>query len=332
MNEDHNYLVSIIIPVYNVERYITKCLNSIFVQLKSYDEIEIIIVNDGTKDGSMQLVEPFLQYPNTTLITQNNLGLSVARNNGIEAAKGEYIWFVDSDDWITNGSIDEIIHEIRSMSSSIDLLVYKIENYDERGCSISLRSFPDIDESVIATGMSVIRMKKFQSCPMQEYIISRDFLNKNNFRFKSGIFHEDRELSIKMLLAASKVKLIPFITYCYLNRTSGSIIATPNPKRIKDLIDIAEGYHILQKNEIDNRKKIVLKKAAAENILYACNLISFYKDYLSFNYIKDIPYRRILFNSLFIFNENTNRAKATMLMLDKNILLCYFKLKLICKR
>lgn len=99
-------LVSIIIPIYNVEQYIEQCFTSIYAQDISEDIFEVIAVNDGTPDNSMSIVKTIAsQHKNLVIINQENQGLSVARNTGLDHAKGEYIWFVDSDDWLTKDSL-----------------------------------------------------------------------------------------------------------------------------------------------------------------------------------------------------------------------------------
>lgn len=108
-------LVSIIIPVYNVEQYIEQCLSSIYAQDISEDIFEVIAVNDGTPDNSMSIVKTIAsQHKNLVIINQENQGLSVARNTGLDHAKGEYIWFVDSDDWLTKDSLSIVLDTIIS--------------------------------------------------------------------------------------------------------------------------------------------------------------------------------------------------------------------------
>lgn len=93
--------LSLVIPMYNVELYIEKCLNSCINQDLSSNEYEIIIVNDGSKDTSLSRAEAIARkHNNIKIISQENGGLSSARNTGLKNAKGEYIWFIDSDDWI----------------------------------------------------------------------------------------------------------------------------------------------------------------------------------------------------------------------------------------
>ena len=102
--------LSIIVPVYNVERYIRSCFETIFKQGLKSDEYEVIIVNDGTKDRSMEMIEDIIkQHNNISVINQENQGLSVARNNGICAAKGEYIFMPDPDDLLTEKSLDLLL-------------------------------------------------------------------------------------------------------------------------------------------------------------------------------------------------------------------------------
>ena len=102
--------LSLIIPVYNVEQYIGRCLQSCLSQANvTAEDYELVIVNDGTKDNSMQVVEEMTRgCTNITVINQHNQGLSMARNVGLKAAKGEYVWFIDSDDWIESNMIEEL--------------------------------------------------------------------------------------------------------------------------------------------------------------------------------------------------------------------------------
>ena len=97
--ENHSINVSVIVPVYNVEKYLEQCLDSIVHQ--TLKEIEIIVVNDGSTDSSPEIIREYeLKYPQVKVIHQKNKGLSGARNSGLKLARGEYIGYVDSDDWI----------------------------------------------------------------------------------------------------------------------------------------------------------------------------------------------------------------------------------------
>ena len=106
-------IFSIIVPVYNVEKYIEKCLSSLIGQIK-FDEYEVIVVNDGSKDGSEEIVRHFCEtYDNFMLINQKNGGLSDARNTGIKNAKGDYVIFLDGDDFFSENALEKLSQEIK---------------------------------------------------------------------------------------------------------------------------------------------------------------------------------------------------------------------------
>ena len=105
--------ISVVIPVYGVEKYIRQCLESIINQ--TYKNLEIIVVNDGTKDNSMKIVEEYLSDERIKIINKQNGGLSSARNRGMEEATGKYIFFVDSDDWIELNTIEILVKNSKSV-------------------------------------------------------------------------------------------------------------------------------------------------------------------------------------------------------------------------
>ena len=105
--------ISVIIPVYNVEKYLPECLESILSQVKNNAIYEIVLVNDGTPDNSMDIAYSIVgRYSNVKVVNQENQGLSVARNIGLEHATGDYIWFIDSDDWLTDDAISIVMKAI----------------------------------------------------------------------------------------------------------------------------------------------------------------------------------------------------------------------------
>ena len=138
-------IISIIIPIYNVERYIKQCLSSLFIKdiYFQYYNIEIIIVNDGTADKSMEIVEQFANlYRNIIIIEQTNQGLSVARNIGLEHATGDYIWFIDSDDWLTDDAISIVMKAI-SENPEIEVFATILNMYYEESGKTSIEYKPN---------------------------------------------------------------------------------------------------------------------------------------------------------------------------------------------
>lgn len=124
--------LSIIIPVYNVANYVGKCLDSCLEQNVKMTDYEIIVVNDGSVDNSLEVVNLYINRPNINVISQNNSGLSAARNAGMKIAKGEYIWFVDSDDWIESGILEHILREISLYTPDCLRLNYRRMTDDEK--------------------------------------------------------------------------------------------------------------------------------------------------------------------------------------------------------
>ena len=135
-----NILLSIVIPIYKVEPYIEKCLSSIYGQIENLP-VEVVLVNDGTPDKSMDIAQKFVNN-RTVIVAQENQGLSAARNNGMKASHGKYVWFVDSDDWIADGAIAKVckwIEQNRSEVFVIGIKAYDEENHPIKSFSVIMK-------------------------------------------------------------------------------------------------------------------------------------------------------------------------------------------------
>ena len=218
-------ILSIIIPVYNVEPYIEKCLKSCIQQKGiSFDDFEIVIINDGTKDKSMDIIQSILNsnetVTNVKIITQENAGLSAARNTGIKHAKGEYLWFVDSDDWIDDNSLQCIVDELKKEEIDILQMPYKLIYENNRPQEIE--KVKEINHPV--SGRECMKMTRFPNLT-QSRIYKRDFLKNNNLWFTPGILHEDAEFKPRAIWSANKIKTLNIPFYNYLKREKNSITA-----------------------------------------------------------------------------------------------------------
>ena len=257
-----NLILSIIIPIYNVEKYVRKTLDSIFSQSFQKEFVEIIVVNDGTKDNSMSIVNEFAaKFDNLKIINQENQGLSVARNTGLKVARGKYVWFVDSDDWVEYDSLPFLLQHLEH--SDRDVLMFKIREYDEEGRILLERSFHDNKNEEQISGTDVVLyQKKFgvDITPMQQYVISRDFLLSNKLFFVPGIYHEDKEFAPRMLINTKKVAIIPKVIYCYLRRSNGSITTAETllKKRCLSKIEIYRRYRIFSEGLVQSKDKEAL--------------------------------------------------------------------------
>ena len=216
------YKISVIIPIYNVERYIVQCLDSIVGQ--STEEIEIICVEDCSQDQSYKILLQYVQqYPFIKIVKHSkNRGLSVARNSGLSQAQGEYILFVDSDDLIKEKSIELLLAYIEK--EEFDILTF---NYDvitddkQREKKVLVRSERNKTYKKYANGQEwlIFRIGNDSLDVMTwNKLYRKDFLIENNLSFLPEIVHEDDLFCMESFLAARSVIDIPQVCYEYRKR------------------------------------------------------------------------------------------------------------------
>ncbi len=258
--------LSIIIPVYRVEDYITQCLNGCISQgdMKLGKDYEIICVDDGSPDNSAAIITQFAKDNyGIRLLRQENQGLSAARNTGLQAAIGEYVWFVDSDDWIDSDCLSKIVPYLQE---DLDLLeiqyrnVYENEKQEE-GERPNVLQLMTGEEATIMGGVHT---------PAQFSIYRRSFLIDNKLEFYRGIYHEDIEFKPRALLLAKKVISAPFVCYNYLQRSDGSITARFKKKNGYDMIIALNSlYTFVEKYSIPVKKAIYTKISMWMNSLFS---------------------------------------------------------------
>lgn len=201
---------SIIIPVYNTEQYLSLCLNSCLDQDLLPTEYEIIAVNDGSTDGSLELLKDYEnRYPNIHVFTQENKRQGAARNLGLKKAKGKYIWFVDSDDRIEPNCLKQILQFVED--SDISLFP---------GCWF------EHNNGLNYSSYEVVRSQRFcdnfYRIASVGYIYSRSFLLDNNLYFLEGVVYEDNEFIPKTIFKAKKISYINIPVYYYFVRSSST--------------------------------------------------------------------------------------------------------------
>jgi len=205
--------VSIIVPVYNVELYLEKCLLSLVHQ--TLQEIEIIVVNDGSKDDSQKIIEKFQQEYPTKIVGFNkeNGGLSDARNFGIDQAKGQYLGFVDSDDYVSETMFEEMYYLTEKHNA--ELAICNLQKVDENGnITQKLTQLPNFfDKIILENHLSVFSDISYFAC---NKLFRRELFQ--NKRFKKGIHFEDIELIPQLLLECKTLAFTPNYHYQYLER------------------------------------------------------------------------------------------------------------------
>lgn len=238
-------LFSIIIPIYNVAQYIPKCLESVFSQ--SFCDLEVICVDDGSSDNSLTIVNHFVnevnsRFPDSTsshlsVIHQENQGLSAARNAGLKVAHGDYILFLDSDDWLEPDALQTLANNL----CGEDMLCFNGRRFLEDNQQYEA---PDrIDPESSLSGWDyynryALKHRNFAFVCVVLRCYRRQFLLDNNLFFKPGIFHEDNLFTPYACYFAQKVKVIPDVLYDYRVR-SQSIMTTRSLKHWHDIITTA---------------------------------------------------------------------------------------------
>lgn len=231
--------LSVIVPVYNVERYVERCIKSILEQkLNSDDKLEIVIVNDGSKDKSMAVIKNMIEpYDNVLVVEQDNQGLSMARNAGLSKCSGDCIWFVDSDDYIQPDSVNQLLSVFKS-NTEVDVISFHLNNIAEESNEITTSRFNKcLKDSNILTGADYLFLRG-AFAPVQRFAFRRSLLLNNNFRFYPGIYHEDGEFGVRVLYSCRKIYLLNKPLYNYILRSSGSIMSSIKIKNIYDLMTV----------------------------------------------------------------------------------------------
>lgn len=218
-------LISIVVPVYNVEKYIHECLESILNQ--SYKNIEVIIVNDGTLDNSIAKIEDLLKDKRTRLISQVNQGLSAARNTGIKAALGEYISFIDSDDKVKSSFIETLYD--KANETNADIVRGSFRNFDG---NIPEGWITDFNISP-SRGTEALRyfLNNNVSFVVWSSLYRTTFLRENRLEFTEGILLEDGDFTTRSYINASVVATSDAPNYYYRVRP-GSILTSNNAQRM----------------------------------------------------------------------------------------------------
>ncbi|MBQ0126416.1 MAG: glycosyltransferase [Bacteroidales bacterium] len=226
-------LISVIIPVYNVERYLPQCLDSILAQ--TYQVFEVICINDGSTDDSLQVLEEYAAKDSRIkVVSQTNAGLSAARNAGLSVASGDYVFFLDSDDWIEQNALEILASSIVGQ----DMICFNGRRYlEETG---EFENADELTTEQIISGWEYynkysLQPRNFAFVCVVLRLYSREFLLKNNLKFAEGIYHEDNRFTPLACYYAQKVSVINDVLYNYRVRPS-SITTTVNVKRQKDLI------------------------------------------------------------------------------------------------
>ena len=230
-------LVTVIIPVYNVSEFIERCITSVLTQ--THTALQIIIINDGSTDGSGEMCDEFAEQDSRIeVIHQINAGVSVARNVGLDRVRGEWIAFVDSDDYASPYYIEDML--VVAIQDNCDIVVCHSENV--QACSTEQIPFKRLDETRVITGydgcvlhfgktagvLNAVHCKVYRACLWDA------------LRFPVGKVHEDTFVSHELIYSAKRIALMDAVLYAYVQSIDSIIRGGFSLRRILDSLDAAE--------------------------------------------------------------------------------------------
>lgn len=260
--------LSIVVPVYNVENYLARCVASL-LKIDSLD-VEIILVDDGSTDSSGKLCDTFRYNESVKVIHKKNGGLSDARNEGLNIAKGEYVWFVDSDDSV-NFSYSSFLSIIEAFEPDVVCANYIILNNNKVTNIIQ----ECLKKDTLYLGKEALKTLLYNHqyyVAAWKNIFRREFLIKNNLYFKKGIFHEDEQLTPYIFLQAKKVVYFDDFIYVYHIREDSISNNKKWNKNIEDIFTVFyENASYFKKNISENRLMRMLLNDIVEKMIYHIN-------------------------------------------------------------
>lgn len=295
---------SIIVPVYNVEKLLNKCIDSILEQ--TYDNFELILVNDGSTDDSKKIIDSY-KDKRIIRINQENMGVSDARNKGIKKATGDYLVFIDSDDYVEK----DLLSNINKSISDEDVFRYQIRRIYNNG------NISDYHEEEFTKLIGKDAFRKIVNYHYVEiacsYIIKRDYFMKNNFSFVCGKLHEDYGLIPLVIIKANLVSSISYIGYNYVESNDSITSFTSYEKEYTKAKDVLWHFNNLVFKDGDKYYQSFL---ANEALLKAKYLNK--QDYKK--YINDLK----KYNVVNYLLEDTLKRKIKKYLLKININLIKF--------
>ena len=264
---------SIIIPVYKVENYLRPCVDSILNQ--AYKDYEVILVDDGSPDKSPEICDDYARTEaRVKVIHKQNGGQADARNVGLEAAQGDYICYIDSDDFLANDGVLQLLAD--KTVGNPDIVHYKFKEWFESDGHIADCRFdynvPTEGRTVAEIYCDLIDKDAYYNSAWSK-IIRRDLLNDNNIRFVKGIVGEDNEWYYNVVMVANSLVLVDDCLYIY-RRRQGSTTTTATRKNLLDQLYVLDKWtKLLHEKANDDRARVVwgslAKQYCSAMILYA---------------------------------------------------------------
>ena len=251
--------LSIIVPLYNSERYLPKCLDSLLCQDIPDEDYEIILVNDGSPDNSLQIAERYAsRHTNIQVLSQPNKGTSGARNTGLRQAGGKYVYFVDPDDYILENSLKEPLNQMDK--ESLDVLRFGYKEVDEQYNPTQSVKHPEIPDysTEIMDGGRFMAERLGVACYVWTFFFRTAIIKDNDIYFFEGDYFDDTPWLPRVLLKAQRVDSWGALRHFYLIRDN-SLVQSDSPEKIQRKID-GQKFLIIELS----RQQQKVKRTAAE--------------------------------------------------------------------
>jgi Glycosyltransferases involved in cell wall biogenesis len=266
--------LSIIVPVYNVEAFLKKCVDSLLAQDLPKEDYEVILVDDGSTDGGGMLCDTLAaEHGNIRVIHQRNRGLSGARNSGIPVASGDYVMFVDSDDFLCPNVLGTLVGLMDS--KELDILRFNYQNVNMDGAVFEPNKYvkPFVDYSdEVCDGETFLNERLGNACYAWQFLVKASLLRQEGNGFKEGIYFEDVEWTPRILIQVGRVASTETVVYNYLFRSDSIARNTDTEKKrkaIRDKLVILDGFNSLERQMQDNRWIQSMRAHTALAILYS---------------------------------------------------------------
>ena len=288
--------ISVIVPVYNTEKYVEKCLDSICNQ--KLNDLELIIVNDGSEDNSEAIIKKWIKNNENKVkikyLKKENGGLSDCRNYAIPYVTGKYISFIDSDDYISEdiySNLEKYIDE------NIDLIKFKMQKVDENGSILEKLDGPIFEKCTGEEGYKKLCTSDKFLDPACIYLYRTEFFKQNNFEYAKGTYHEDFGLTSLIILKAKSFVSTSEDGYYYL-QSNNSITRDVNyEKEIQKSKDLLKHYdnmiEKIKEYDISENSKNLIKRYYTNTVILKANDL---KEKDLENYIKQIKIRKMYKN------------------------------------
>jgi glycosyltransferase involved in cell wall biosynthesis len=230
----NNILISCIIPAYNIEKYIARCLESVISQ--SLTNLEIIVINDCSTDGTLEIINEYaLKDTRIKVITnEKNSGLSYSRNIGLENASGQYIHFLDGDDFIKHNTYEELYK--KTLETPLDIIIFDYYKYSEKNGKISATKKRKITPQIIYSTINDKKKLLNSGVVAWNKIYSNKFLQNNNLRFINGVYYEDIPFFWRSIILAEHVLYLNKPFYFYSQRDNSIMKDSINLKKMSDIL------------------------------------------------------------------------------------------------